>query len=328
MKALKFLFFISFFTYISCGSIARTGCKAVSKSAVRSSSKSAVKSGSKAAGNSTDDILRQLKKNPKKVPHPNMLPGAVTTYGDAAGSSTARSVVPNSAIELKVLSSSGSKVSTLSNTNSVYMKIYTKNQYRQEFINIVDDVFANISKKKITSPKQLDKEILKAVKSKIGNNKSFTINMVEGRLTCSMDMYGMSGTINIVAAVKDGLIIGVGGYYVTKELNEVIRREKEKGIVIQIEEKIIFDNRIKGYIFDKKNNQPLHRVKVKWVESNSVTYTHKDGYFSFYVSGADEEGVNLLSLFIQKEGYEVNKIDYKPKSEEPVKIFLDLKGLD
>ena len=315
MKKIKILFIISFFGYISCGGIARAGCKAASKTTAKSGTKAAVKS--------ADDILLQpkvyddlLKKKPQLgVPKPNVLPGVSgTSSAEITGTATARSVVPNAAIEFKVLNSSGSTVSTLSNANSIHMKAYLQNQYRQEFIRIVDDVFSNISRKQISSSKQLNKEIIAAVKSKIANNKSFIFDASKGNLTYKMDLQEMSGTINIIKSIKDGLVIGASGYYIAKELKQAL----------QIKGKSFFKKMFRGYLFDSQTNQPISQAQVKWLELNKITHSSLDGSFSLYASEEDEE--NNLTLLIQKNGFEVNKINYE-KNGASINIFIDMKEI-
>ena len=230
MKVLRTLLFLVLLliTTISFEAITK-GCnrivmKLTSKSVVKAASKTSARSASKTATKNSSKIIVEagditLEKNSKLIkPKPNVMTRALER-NEVSGSATAKRVVPVDAIELKVLNSSGSTISKLPSSNSTHMNTLLQSHYRKEFVTIVDNVFSDITKKQITSIKQLDEEIFKAVKAKVGHKKSFRFDLSSGKLTYEMESFGMSGSINIIQSIKDGLIIGGGGYYIVKEIN-------------------------------------------------------------------------------------------------------------
>lgn len=56
----------------------------------------------------------------------------------------AKFVVSKSPMKLEVLGTDGSIISTLSNESDYYLKEWIKNEYKQKFVDIVDDVFVEV----------------------------------------------------------------------------------------------------------------------------------------------------------------------------------------
>ncbi len=216
MKFSNYFLMFCLFSLMSCGGIAKLGCNAVGRGATRTAANSTddiLRNAGRTGLNSTDDILRAQRLGLKPPIVPN---GGI--FAETSGSSTAKSVVTPSSIELKVLNSSGQAISTLNNTSEIYLQMYAQNMYRQQFINVVDDVFVNLEVQQIRSAKVLEKEIKKAIKASIGESKAFTFNASEGVLTYEIQTTSLqlSGSIKISEAIKDGLIVGGAGYYVAK----------------------------------------------------------------------------------------------------------------
>jgi len=150
----------------------------------------------------------------------NILRKAEIQVSQVEGSETAKSAIHPDNIKLKIFDSSGRFVAETSRSaNEILSEAYIKKQYRQRFIKIFDDVIDDIWKKKITSQKQLDEEILKAIDKKIGNNKSYSF--INGKLIYDMNFSRVSiyiyGSINMVKLIKNSVIIGGGGYILIKE---------------------------------------------------------------------------------------------------------------
>ena len=162
-----------------------------------------------------DDVLRA---NPRlaTVPRPVFL----SQSGEVAGSNTAKSVVTTSSIEVKVLDSSGNAIATLSNAQQTIIKTQIQTAFKQKFVNIVDEVFASVEAGKITTAKQLNAEIARAINQSLGRNPNFAFDLASGNLKYNFQFYGLTsqGSINVIKAVKDGLIIGAAGHYVVKQI--------------------------------------------------------------------------------------------------------------
>lgn len=254
-RELRYFLILCLFTHISCSRIASSGCNLFARTSSKTS-QNTIKNFNKIKDvKYIDEILIPNSKAYNPKPYLPDVPAGTfnkptnigikknynpsigdlinpknvqSTYQnhlqkEIYGSNLAKSVVQSTGFELKVFNSSGDNVAILANQQDEITRIHLQNKYRQELINIVDEVFDNISVKQINDRKILEQEIIRAVNNKIKSNPALNLDMNTGMLTCKFSIglttNNIRGSINILNTVKNGLVIGMGGYYKIKQMN-------------------------------------------------------------------------------------------------------------
>lgn len=233
MKITKLATFIFLFLFISCGTLTKRGCRIVAEPMIeRQVKKKVSETAAKRvaerqarkvllkkvlAKGSRKDIIAIQQNKIKNIINPP-LDIFDPTLDELIGTTTSKAVLKNAPIELKILNSSGKQVSTIPIPDKLKLHNYIRNEYKQIYISVIDEVFMDISKKEIKSSTILHKEILKKVELIIGEKRYLDFNTKEGILTSTIKRFGYSGDIKIIDVIKDGVIIGGGGHYIIKEI--------------------------------------------------------------------------------------------------------------
>lgn len=238
------LFFTGFILPQSCGNAAKTGARNLPKimktfgqNAGKNSAKLAqLRTGAKATVTTAGRLIPEGQAGTlSKVKIP--LPGTLKNLGSLStqeGSQVAKSNIKNAKLDLVLFDAVGNPIVYADPVQHKNVYSAAERVYRNKAVSLTDEILEAVNKNQVKTEAELQQLITKTVGKSLGtpNSKNPVIMDVgTGSLTFNVEFQSGSqivGSMNIYDVVKKSTIVGIGGYYLKKNISVPLPKAGKK----------------------------------------------------------------------------------------------------